>query len=84
MGDFSPAEKQTNLNFVSFFEEFARPLDLDFEIVQADLEAEFDRLDFNLALILFGLGQLLTLFVFELAPVDDADYGRGSVGSDFC
>jgi hypothetical protein len=83
MNHLAPAKRQRDFDFIAFFDKLARMLRLEFEVVLFDFWAKPNLLDVNdggfFAAVLF----LFTLFVLELAVVDDPANGRLGSGCDF-
>ena len=70
MGDLASAEEQTDPNLMTLTEELASPIQLNVEVVSADLEPQSDLFDLDQLLVLLALLELLGLFVAVLAPVE--------------
>ena len=82
MGHFPPAKPQGNLHLVASVDEFADIAHLHLIIMFVDIGAEFDFLDVNDLLPLFGfIGALLGL-ILEFTVIKDLAYRRVNIRLD--
>ena len=81
---FTPLKLERELNLIALFEELARMIDLDHQIMIADADSlQLQFLELAAAAGSAGLVFLLLLLIAPLAVIHDSADGRASGGSNF-
>lgn len=84
VSDLAASEQKANLNLMSFLKKASSSLELNIEVVVANLQTDSNLLYLGRALVFARLSLLLAEFVLVLAPVDNLYYRRFSFWSNLC